>query len=68
MMINWNDKIMSCDNMLCGFTIQELIDTANANGDSIQDTFNLMLSECVENAKDMLELYGKDIERVRKEG
>lgn len=66
MWINYENKVMSNDMLLRGFTIQELIDTANANGESIRETFKLMLDECIEYANEMIDMYGDTMENLRK--
>lgn len=64
-MINCENKVMFTDSILTGFSIQDLIDTAHANGDNIYETFEFMLAECIENARGMIELYGEDIQTIR---
>lgn len=66
MWIDYENKVMSNDMLLRGFTIQELIDVANANGDSIRKAFELMLDECIEYANEMINMYGDTMEKLRK--
>lgn len=60
--INEDDFIMPQDDLLRGFTIQELMDVANANGEDIYTTFKEMLEQDIEYAEEMIEIYGSYIE------
>ncbi len=64
-MIDYKNKILLADSVLVGFSVQDLIDTAQANGDSIYETFELMLAESIENARGIIELHGEDIQTIR---
>lgn len=60
--INEDDFIMPQDDLLRGFTIQELMDVANANGEDIYTAFKEMLEQDIEYAEEMIEIYGSYIE------
>lgn len=60
--VNEDDRIFMTDDILRGFTFQDLVDVAHANGEDIYTAFEGMLSEAVEYAREMIEMYGEDIE------
>lgn len=60
--VNEDDHVFITDDILRGFTFQDLVDVAHANGEDIYTTFEGMLSEAVEYAREMIEMYGEDIE------
>ena len=60
--VNEDDFVMLTDDILRGFTFQDLVDVAHANGEDIYTAFEGMLSEAVEYAREMIELYGDDLE------
>ena len=60
--VNEDDRIFITDDILRGFTFQDLVDVAHANGEDIYTAFEGMLSEAVEYAREMIEMYGVDIE------
>lgn len=64
MWINKKKRICSQDSILSGFTYQDLIDTAQANGDSIPDTFQSMVNECKANAYDNLFEVLNDLQTI----
>lgn len=68
MFINKEKPIFDTDTLLTGFTFRDLLDTTHANGDTLKDTFNLMLNECIENAKGYFEMYEQDLEEALQGG
>ena len=67
MIINSKDSkfpVFDSDKILSEFTYRELIDTANANGESIAQTLDNMISEVVKNAKESIELNAFMLEAI----
>ena len=64
MFINEKDLTMDHEVVLFGFTYRELLDTAQANGESVKETFNNMLDESIRNARACVELNLENLEKI----
>lgn len=53
--------LLKCETILPGFDVQNLLNANNANGEDIADTFERMLSESVEYAREKFEAHKDEL-------
>lgn len=65
MFINKEKCVLDTDYVLTGFTFRDVLDVANANGESFRRAFNRMLSEAAANALETIALNEDELMRIQ---